>query len=343
VRALFVGLGSVGQRHLQNLRRLRPDAEIHALRAGAEHGRVIEDGRCREVDSVAEHYGIGVTRDLDVARSLRPDVTWVTNPSSLHVGTARAFADLGSHLFIEKPLSDRLDGLDELEAAVAARGLTTMVGYQTRFHPLYRWVRERVHERRDRVIAAAFEWNTYLPAHHPYEDYAEGYAAREDLGGGVILCLIHEIDLITDLFGPPHKLLAVGGKLSDLRMTAEDTVMSTWSYREGGRRFPVQLSLSFAQTREVRRFRVQFEDATLLVDLGTNTGELYGENGALIERRVEDLDRNELFLAEMRHFLDRVEAGEDTWVNLAAGRLGLELALGMKQSLETEEWIPCRP
>ena len=49
------------------------------------------------------------------------------------------------------------------------------------------------------------------------------YASRPDLGGGVILSQIHEMDLIYWLFGLPERVFALGGQLSRLEIEVEDT------------------------------------------------------------------------------------------------------------------------
>ena len=48
------------------------------------------------------------------------------------------------HLFIEKPIDCRLDGLDHLLRIVAERRLTAYVAYPLRFHPVVRELKERL-------------------------------------------------------------------------------------------------------------------------------------------------------------------------------------------------------
>ena len=42
MKALFVGLGSIGQRHLRNLKKIRPDVELMAIRS-KNSGPVLSD------------------------------------------------------------------------------------------------------------------------------------------------------------------------------------------------------------------------------------------------------------------------------------------------------------
>ncbi len=184
------------------------------------------------------------------------------------------------------------------------------------------------------VLSAAFEWGTYLPSHHPYEDYRESYAARRDRGGGVLLGLIHELDMIQSFWGQPEKIAAVGGKLSTLDMDVEDTVSALMTFEVGGQRFPVTLSLSYAQTREVRRFRIQFDRATLLCDLCENTLALFDQHGQCARHEnIPQLQRNQLFVDELSEFLNAVRERRSPAVSLDDGIESLRIVERIKQQL----------
>ena len=54
-----------------------------------------------------------------------------------------------------------------------------------------------------RPVSAHLWVSSYLPSWHPTEDYREMYSAKKELGGGVVMDSIHEIDLTHWLFGKP--------------------------------------------------------------------------------------------------------------------------------------------
>ncbi|MFA7707425.1 MAG: Gfo/Idh/MocA family oxidoreductase [Candidatus Pacearchaeota archaeon] len=338
LKALFIGLGSVGQRHLQNLKSLNLDIEIFALRS-SKNNNVIKNGVSSETKSLEDYYGITSVYELEEAKKIKPNIVFITNPSSLHLKYALEFARLGTNLFIEKPITNSLEGIEELKTFIKDNKIISMVGYQTRFNPLYQRIKKIIQIEKDKIISASFEWNTFLPSHHKYEDYSKGYAARKDLGGGVVLCLIHEIDMIYDLLGMPEKIFAIGGKISNLNMDAEDTIFSLLKYKFNNKEIPIGLNLSFAQTKEIRKFKIQFTDKTLLVDLGTNQYELYGADGELIERYEDKTTRNEFFINEILHFLECVKKKEETIVNINEAVKSLEIALKIKESLNKGIWI----
>ena len=178
MRFLICGLGSIGQRHLRNLRALGQQ-DIVLWRTGL--GTLPAD----------DLEGIPVEPDLMTAlERWQPDAAVVANPSALHVEAAVPAARAGCHIFIEKPVSDRLEGLEDLRAALAVGGGEVLVGFQYRFDPGLIRARELLHGGTiGRPLSARAHWGEYLPDWHPWEDYRRSYAARADLGGGAALTL----------------------------------------------------------------------------------------------------------------------------------------------------------
>ena len=312
MKILVAGLGSIGQRHARNLRTLLGDElELQAYRV-RRASPVIRDGRAAEGDLDSE-YDLRSFGDLDEALAERPDAVFVTNPASEHVPVALAAARAGCHLFVEKPLSHSLDGVDELIGLVEEQGLTAMVGYQLRFHPSFGKLRKFA--RAETFLAARFDVGEYLPDMHPWEDYRGLNYSRSDQGGGVILQQSHDLDLAYALFGMPRRVFAVGGKHSDLEVDVEDTASALLDYGWTA----VHLLQDFLRRPPVRRY------------------ELIGANATVSWE--DSVDRNELFLAELRHFLACIDGREQPVVDLRAAADVLRIALAAKRSLATGEAV----
>ena len=337
LRALIVGLGSIGQRHARNLRALvGDDVELLAYRArGLSH--VIEGGIASDRETVADRLGIREFTNLDEALARRPDIAFVCNPTRMHLAVAQRLAEAGCHLFIEKPVSDTLDGVDVLDRTVRDRGVVAVVGCQLRFHPLLRRVHGLLGEHAlGRVVAARIAVGEYLPAWHPYEDYRTSYAARRDLGGGVILTLIHELDYAYWLFGAPRKLYAVGGHLSDLELDVEDTASILMDCGVDRRPLPVHVHMDFLQRPPTRSCEIIGTTGRLSLDLVAATLRRYDADGTLVEEcSAADVERNRLFLDELTHFLACVRGDEQPLVPLADGITTLRVALAARHAIDT--------
>jgi predicted dehydrogenase len=284
-----------------------------------------------------EHYGIQSFSTLHEALSWRPDVVFVTNPISMHIATAIAAAKAGCHIFIEKPLSHDDKELDELLQIVKKKQLVCMVGYQVRYHPAYIKIRELLAQNGiGLIVSADLHFGEWLPGMHPYEDYRESHAARKDQGGGVILCLSHEIDNAFWLFGKPLKAYAVGGHLSDLEMDVEDTADILLSYPGEGREFPVHIHLDFLQKPARRYIHIVGEKGSILFNYYTNELEMNLLSGSETKKIVFDnFQRNDMFLQEVSDFIDSVRNRVQTPISLEDGINTLKICLAAKRSLVT--------
>jgi len=338
MNVLLVGLGSIGQRHVRNLRRLLgAQVEISAFRT-RKLPRVLTDGFGIEPGSdVEEKYAIRVFDDLDEALAERPTIAFICNPSSLHLPAATAAARAGCHLFIEKPLSHSWDGVERFVDIVERSNLVALVGYQMRFHPCLQRLRALLQEKRiGAVLAVNAEVGEHLPGWHPYEDYRQLYAARRDLGGGVVLSQIHELDYIYWLFGPARRVFALGGHLSRLDLDVEDTASILMECVIDGRAVPVHLHQDFVQRPPARTCEVIGDAGKIVLDFHGPILRLFDGSGDLAETyTVDRFQRNQMFLDQLQHLLACVAGDETPISTVRDGSQSLRIALAARESMAT--------
>ncbi|ABF41848.1 oxidoreductase [Candidatus Koribacter versatilis Ellin345] len=342
MKVLMVGLGGVGQRHLRNLRTILGDkAEVLAYRVRRDTAVVTPTLQLDNDRNVEQEYGVRVFGDLTQALAEKPNIAVIANPSSLHIPIALECARVGCDLFIEKPLSHTMDGVDGLLAEVQQRGLVVMVGYQLRFHPCFLRVQEVVQQKLlGNLLAVRATVGEYLPGWHKYEDYRQGYAARADLGGGVVLSQIHEFDYLSALFGKAKRIYAVGGHFSNLEVDVEDVASTLMECSVDGRPLAVQLHQDYLQRPPSRNCEVIGDQGKAVLDFPTLSVSRYDTKGELVERaQWEGFDRNQLFISEMRHFLDCVKSRKQPVTDLHDGVWSLKLALAVKQSIQTQKIV----
>ncbi len=306
LKVLVVGLGSIGRRHARNLRGLGiSHLTAYRTRQGALRG-----------DEDLE--GMRIFRSLQEALEDRPDVVFVTNPTSLHLPVALECLQANSHLFIEKPISHELNGVDELLAAAEQRKLLIGIGYDMRSNVAIRALKGVIEDGRlGRILSAQLEVGSYLPAWHPWEDYRMSYAARADLGGGVVLTLSHEIDLIRWLLGEVESVSAEMDHLSRLEVDVEDVAALLMRFRSGA---IGTVYLDYLQRASHRRCRVVGEEGAVEWSEREGASTLSnGESTSVIGR--ESPDSNAPFIEEIRDFLGAV-ARRSTPSSVASGRDG---------------------
>ena len=113
MRFVIVGFGSIGRRHLQRIKSVYPQAKVSVLRQKTKSGNL--GGLNHLVDEVFF--------DINKALAWKPDAVVIANPAPFHVPTALKFAKANVHLFVEKPLSDSLEGIDVLIKECKKRNL----------------------------------------------------------------------------------------------------------------------------------------------------------------------------------------------------------------------------
>ena len=330
MRVLIAGLGAIGQRHARNLRAVCGDSlELLAYRRRRLPHVITEALQRDDSRNVEAELGLTVFDDLDRALEARPDAVFVCTPSSQHLEIAQRAADAGCHLFLEKPISHTLDGVEKLRETVAAKRLVALVGCQWRFHPAVQWLREALQQATfGRLVAAGIDYGEYLPDWHPYEDYRTSYAARAELGGGVVLTQIHDYDLACWLFGVPRTVSATGGRLSDLDIDVEDTVEAQLV----GGTVPVTVRQSFASRPPRRTITVDGEGGAVTLDL--LAGRISAQPRVIAAGAFADYRRNQMFLEEVRHFCACVARTEDPAVTLDDGIAVLRVALAVKEAMK---------
>lgn len=338
MKVLVVGLGGIGQRHVRNLRTLLgSNVEILAYRVRRDSPTLTNTLGVEPGENVEVKYGLSVFDSLDNALLERPDAVLVCNPSSLHMDVALKAARAGCALFIEKPISNTLVGTAELIELIEKRQLVGLVGYQLRFHPCL----QRAHALLEsgaigRVVAVRIEIGEYLPAWHTYEDYRRMYASRADLGGGVILSQIHELDYVYWLFGIPTRVFALGGHLTRLEVDVEDTASILLECSVDGRSIPVHVHQDYIQRPPSRTCEIIGDAGKIVIDLRAVTLTAFDAVGSVTEASSDpDFERNQLFLDEMTHFLACVDGREVPRVSIREGTRSLAIALAAKESIET--------
>ncbi|HEX9028110.1 MAG TPA: Gfo/Idh/MocA family oxidoreductase [Anaerolineales bacterium] len=321
MKILVAGLGSIGRRHLRNLLALG-ERDLLLYRT---HQSTLPE---------AELAGIPVETDLQAALAHHPQAVIVSNPTALHLDVAIPAAQAGCHLFLEKPISHSLARLEVLEAAVQHGGGQVYTGFQFRFHPGLQQVKRLLEEGViGRPLSAHAHWGEYLPGWHPWEDYRQGYSARADLGGGVILTLSHPLDYLRWLLGEVQALWAFAAHLSDLELAVEDTA-------EIGLRFGgalASLHLDYNQRPPAHRLEIVGSQGTIRWDNAGSGVQAYPVASGEWETYPEPqgFERNDLFLAQMRHFLAVCRGETAPLCSLQDGRRALELALAAHESQQT--------
>jgi predicted dehydrogenase len=267
-----------------------------------------------------------------------PEAFIIANPTSLHLDVALPAARAGCHILLEKPVSHSMEGIDDFREALKRGGGKVLVGFQYRFHPGLLRVRKLLEENAiGRPLSVRVHWAQWLPGWHPWEDYRQAYSARAELGGGVILTLCHPLDYLRWLFGEVTELWAFAEKLSDLEIDVEDTAEIGIKFRN---HIIGSVHLDYNGQPSVHNMEVIGTQGTLRWDNASCIVDLYSVNAQRVGKSPSwesypaptNFERNDLFIAEMQHFLDIVQGVTSPICDLEDGIMALQLSLAALRS-----------
>lgn len=338
MKALFVGLGSIGQRHLRNLKQLKPEIDIIAYRSSRTAPVLSDNNELIINTSIRKHYNLLEFDSINDALSQKPDMVFVTNPTSLHLDIAKKALLNGAFVFIEKPLSHELKGVKDLIIAEKKfDGKRVAMGYHYRFHPMLQLLKKTLDEGSiGNIISANLVTGSYMPHWHPYEDYKNTYAARKDLGGGALLSQIHDFDHAMWMFGRPKRLFCVGGQLSNLKIDVEDSVKVLLEFNNKDKFLPVSINIDYLRWPPSRTITVIGDAGSIQCDLENMEFVINDRISNNIERKdFSVFSRNDCFVDEMSNFLAFTSRKEDIISDLQSGMESLTLALAAKESMNS--------
>lgn len=311
MRILFIGLGSIGKRHLRLLNEIIPDSEFIAYRSSRK-----EKDHPAEVE---EYF------DIQTALDQEPDIAFITNPTSEHIDYSIKCARNDCHLFIEKPISHNLKQTDTLQKIVEERNLVTMAGYNFRFHPVINTVKDKIGELGEVYYARAVS-SSYLPEWRPEQDYRESYSAKKELGGGAVLDLSHEIDYLRWIFGDAESIKSVTGQFSHLEIETEDLCEAIIDFEKG----TCSLHLDYFRKDPERKIEVIGKNGSIIGDLIENEVQV-NIQGKEDKTEKFDIERDYTYKKELQHFLKKVRQDKDTDIDVLEGIKTLELVNKIKE------------
>lgn len=288
MKIAVIGYGSIGKRHLKNLLKI-PQVEI--IVCTSKKNLVIKNKKCIIVNSV------------DECIKHKPDAVIISNVTSNHVQTALKFAKHNCDLFIEKPLSNSSNNVKRLYDVIKKKKIISMMGCPLRFHPCIKKVKDMISKKEiGRVIFVQVENGSYLPDWHPEEDYKKGYSARDELGGGVVLTCIHELDYLYWIFGYPTKIYAHVGQYSDLKISSEDYAITLLQFKK---KIMAEIHLDFFQRPKSRFFKLVGTKGTIYCDLEKNVVKIFNiKNQEWVQSlKLNKYDINKMYQEEIVHFI----------------------------------------
>jgi predicted dehydrogenase len=310
-----VGAGSIGYRHLRNLEQLQVESLL-----------VCEPDSERRAQLQSDHPAWKSFSQLSDALGEGPDAIIIASPSACHEEQLQAAVAHRCAVFVEKPLSFRMGQLPKIAQEAIDKEVVSMVACNMRFHPGPATVRQLLKDGAiGDLISYRLHSGSYLPDWHPERDYRKSYSASVESGGAVLDC-IHELDLALWYAGqgaliaanriPARHIGLQTDGLAEILLQHDSAVIGS-------------VHLNFIE-RDYRRSCVLIgTEGTLEWDFHQLEVKQYrSSQDPIIKHRLPpQWQLNDMYIDEMRHFLDCVAEGRPTKNSIADSLPALKLAL----------------
>lgn len=247
MKVLIIGLGSIAKKHIASILKLAPDTLFYALRSNVNSS--IQD-------NIENIYDINDTpKDIDYII--------ITNPTSIHASTINKVIYLNKPIFIEKPIFDKIEENVDLVSLVQKNNIKTYIACNLRFHPSILFLKNFMGKTIKKINEVNVYCGSYLPSWRGNTNYSESYSAKKNMGGGVHLDLIHELDYVIWLFGLPMKYSSKKRKVSQLHIDSYDYCSYNLEYNV----FDVSIILNYYRIEPKREIEIIYEDDVYKCDL----------------------------------------------------------------------------
>ena len=325
---MIVGLGSIGKRHLRNILAIENTKKLEIIIYSKQTKSYLSN-----------HKNIKIFDTLDKCLLEKPDVGFITNETVHHIPIAIKLAKVGLDLFIEKPLSNKISNVKTFSKIVETKKLITLVGCNLRFHRCINEIKNLIDQKViGDIISVKVECGTYLPDWHPNENYSKSYASRDDLGGGVVLTCIHELDYLFWFFGETQEVFSMTGKYSNLKITASDLSAIILKFKNN---IIAEVHLDYFQKPEARSCKLIGTKGTITWDSLSNEVKIYDfkKSKWKSKLKIKKYDKNEMYVKELEHFIQCVNKKKKTINDISQGEYVLKVALGIIKSSKLKKSI----
>ena len=224
-----------------------------------------------------------------------------TTPNSVHLETARAAAEAGKHVFLDKPIANTVAEGRAIAEACERAGVVLALGYQRRRESHFRWIKAEIEAGRfGRLVQA--ECNISRDRLGQFDLSSWRYTAAGMPGGVMLQIGIHYVDVLEYLLGP---VASVSARLAQLVLPGDNPDVANMILQHENNALS-NLTASYASASEFYMMNVYGKEASAFYDLFSGLRHLKrGEKAA----RAIATERNDTIREQLEEFARCVRTG----------------------------------
>lgn len=312
LKAAQLGLGGNGRGHLSNYNRFTDEGDIIKLVAVCDidpekFKKVNIEFNLDEVKGDVDFNGLHLYTDYkEMIEKEELDLVTISLPTYLHHDATVDFLNAGVNVLCEKPMGLDIAQCEDMIAAAKRNGKMLMIGQCLRFWDEYVMLKKFIDEKTYGDVTAGF---FYRGGGTPKWSYNNWYLHKE-LGGGAIYDQhIHDVDMVSWLFGKPEAVSTSGKNL--IKGSSFDTLSTNYFYADG-KVINSQNDWTVSGTGFFMGFRVNFTNGTVVLDPAT--GFSAAHRGEKLQK-IELEKKTNAYYNETRYFAECILGMHENTVN----------------------------
>lgn len=330
VRIGIIGCGVIAAKHAMAIRALS-NGELTACYSDIQ----------AETDSFAKAHHIEAFGSYEaLLSSPNVDAVSLCTPSGLHTPQALTALDYGKHVILEKPMSLTLEEADRLIERAEQSALKVAVISQCRFAPAVLEIKRAIDAcALGRLISGSLQMRFFRSEAYYASSPWRGTWAMD--GGGALMNQgIHGVDILRFLMGPAKSLTGYARTLKH-PIEVEDTAAAIVEF-ESGALGAIECSTACSPGYP-RRFEIcgergsviLEEDVILRWDMDAPCRLPVGGHADNVASSDPGAITSDGHTRQFQNFCNAILNGEPLWADARAGRLPLEIILGIYRSSQT--------
>lgn len=302
MKALIVGLGSMGKRRIRLLQGIDPSIEIMGVDMTAQ--------RREEVETL----GHKTFTSIDAAAMENPDVAFVCTAPLSHHAIIKNLLQHKINTFTELNLVK--DGYEELIETAKKDGTTLFLSSTMLYRGEINYIIDSVKNYK-KSVSYIYHIGQYLPDWHPWESYKNFFVSEKRTNGCREIFGI-ELPWLLEAFGEVESLVSTADKVTGLYIDFPDRFFVTINHKNGTKGV---LAVDIVCPKAVRNLEIFAEglhlfwegnpktlyhfDETTKEKAAINTYSAFEQDSRYSDNIVENA-----YVDEMQNFLEVVKGGE---------------------------------
>lgn len=322
------GIGRIGKFHLDNISKMNDKFEVVG----------IADPYIDDLENVARKYNIKYfSKDYkDILKIDEIDAVIVATSTNTHAQVSIDSARAGKHIFCEKPISTKIEEIEDVIKTVNESNVKFQVGFNRRFD--HNFMRIKEHIKKGNIGDTHYVKVSSRDPEPPSLDYVK-------VSGGIFMdMMIHDFDMarylvdseVTEVYAAGSVLINPEiGKLGDI-----DTAAVTLKFKNGALcQIDNSRQAVYGYDQRVEVFGSKGQ-AVAYNDQSTNV-ELFTEDGIKSDKiPFFFLDRYvNAFNTQLEEFYNSIKKDKKPMVNEVDGLKSVEIAIAATKSLRENKPI----